>query len=242
MIGSRKRYLKGDLSEGITQSIEQNFAFPNTRGECVTLYDKSDQALDDICYPKEMVSGFYRDMSVANSDDSEDQDDQEPDISIVDMVYDPPGNDTNKEMVKLQNNNSLSYEAKDLWLQVGDKESKTYLYGSLRSNEEKNFVGNYRLPNTKATCVSLMYGSVMLDTYCYDPAIDQEAKNKKESDKRDYLNSDLSKVQIALTGVIYDPDGNDASRESITFVLTKGRKVDLSDFYLLIGERKRTLE
>ena len=29
--------------------------------------------------------------------------------------------------------------------------------------------GNYQLPNSKATCVKLLYGSQVLDEYCYDP-------------------------------------------------------------------------
>jgi len=127
-----------------------------------------------MCYSKEQKAGVYRDMSQNQEDNINENNADEPNVSIIDIIYDPPGNDTTNEQVKVQNNNSMTYQVKDLWLQVGDKTSKTYIYHDLWSHEEKIFIGNYRLPNTKATCVNLMYKNTLLDTYCYDPKEDTD--------------------------------------------------------------------
>jgi len=50
--------------------------------------------------------------------DNSGTDEQEPNVTIVEIVYDPPGNDMNNESIKLQNNNNMSYDSKELWLQV----------------------------------------------------------------------------------------------------------------------------
>lgn len=57
-------------------------------------------------------------MSMMTELDNNGTDEQEPDVTIVEIVYDPPGNDMNNESIKLQNNNNMSYDSKELWLQV----------------------------------------------------------------------------------------------------------------------------
>lgn len=87
-------------------------------------------------------------------------------MTIDTIVYDPEGPDTGRETITLTNANARNYATGELWLQVGDRSTKTRISGSLSGSEQRTFTANFRFPNTD-TCVLLMHEQQVLDSYCY---------------------------------------------------------------------------
>jgi hypothetical protein len=68
----------------------------------------------------------------------------------------------------------------------------------LTLGESKTFTGNFRFPNSEKTCVSLISGDIIFDSFCYDPnSIEKEAEPKQ-----DY-------PIIKIKRIVYDPPGAD---------------------------------
>jgi hypothetical protein len=89
-------------------------------------------------------------------------------ISILHINYDPEGSDTDRETVTLLiTGNQSSVDLSKLYLRLGT--TKRYLNSILYSDYETVVTGNFQLPNSKNTCVDLMEGTYIFDTYCYDP-------------------------------------------------------------------------
>ena len=68
------------------------------------------------------------------------------------------------------------------------------------------------MPNTKAICVELLYGSQIVDTYCYDP-------NQKEVMLSGTVDTSYwSGLQIAR--VLPNPKGKDIAKENELIALS----------------------
>lgn len=90
-----------------------------------------------------------------------------PNVSIVEVLYDPPGKDTNREQIILSFDQSTVLEY-PLSIHLGGKKYK--LSDQLHFEAGLSmFSGTFHLPNTKATCIELLLVDQVLDRYCYDP-------------------------------------------------------------------------
>jgi hypothetical protein len=93
----------------------------------VTLHEPNGGQLDDICYTKDQVSGLIKRAEGEDNENITGTQALIPMVEIVSIEYDPPGSDVGREMITLRNLNTMIFEAKDLWLQVGERSSKTYI-------------------------------------------------------------------------------------------------------------------
>ncbi|AKH32826.1 hypothetical protein XF24_00493 [candidate division SR1 bacterium Aalborg_AAW-1] len=155
---NKKRYLEGTTYRGGIISVRGNYQFPNNKATCVEL-KQGDTVFDTYCYdPEEDKHGtgqIFSGITLSGID-----------ITIDNMVYDPPGSDTNNEVVTLTVSAPITLQ-QALYLSFDNKKKK--LSDVLSLSGSISFVGNYQLPNSKSICVELLYGSQILDDYCYDP-------------------------------------------------------------------------
>jgi hypothetical protein len=83
-------------------------------------------------------------------------------------VYDPDGSDTDRETVTIQFiGGTTGIDLSLFRLRVGTTSKR--IYGMLHSGQTLTLMGNFQMPNTKATCVALSYNDIVYDEYCYNP-------------------------------------------------------------------------
>jgi len=155
------------------------------------------------------------------------------------LVYDPEGSDTNREsiVIKLQSWADISLE--DFKLRVNNRTTKLY-YPELNNSaiitegNQQIFTWNYRFPNTKATCVSLIKDGNTYTTYCYNPnELSTETWNIETESRKNYI--------IKIKKIIYDPVGSDKNNETITLQILSWYDIDLSEFRLWVGTSTRKI-
>jgi hypothetical protein len=73
----------------------------------------------------------------------------------------------------------------------------------------QTLTGNYRFPNSKPTCVSLVQDEIVYSTYCYDP-------NEVISETGDIISESRQNYVIKIKEIIYNPVGPDTNNETIT--------------------------
>ena len=162
-------------------------------------------------------------------------------FKIKDIIYDPAGSDKDNEQIILRVFNA---EADQKWINFGDYFG-IYLTdgsGDLKNFEEPDFqlleegkffsfheFGNYpldgdivlqwdfKLPNSKPTCVSLMQKERILDVYCYDPA--KKSENSLEGWTKNSLEQ-WTLPQIKITRLLPNPRGADSEKEQIWLLLS----------------------
>lgn len=74
------------------------------------------------------------------------------------------------------------------------------------------FTGNYSLPNTKDTCVDLLYNSITLDSYCY--TIDDDVQKDTQFDWIQYYSG------LQLDWILPNPTGKDLKHNNEQFALS----------------------
>ena len=155
---NKKRYLDGVTYRWWLVSIRGNYQLPNNKATCVEL-KQGETVFDTYCYDPELDKlGSGQLLSWASLSGIT--------ITIDTILYDPPGSDTNNEVVTLTVSEPIPLSV-PLSLSFDNKKKK--LSETLSLSGSMSFVGNYQLPNSKAMCVQLLYGSQVLDDYCYDP-------------------------------------------------------------------------
>lgn len=199
-----------------TVSFTANFRFPNS-GACVRLvYEET--VFDTYCYNPNDGSP-YQEEPIDYSTYI---------IRIKELIYDPPGNDKDRESITLH---MLSWDTVDLSkFRLKVKTTNRIIQWSLSPWSAQTFVWNFRMPNDGA-CISLMRNDHTFDTVCYTPTQDTQEDEKS---------IDYSSHTISINHIDYDPPWADTDRETIQLFLNP--YVFLSDdFYLLINDTKRYL-
>lgn len=198
-------------------SFTANFRFPNTWACVYLVYE--DLIFDTYCYDPNQESFSSQEESIDYSTYV---------IRIKELIYDPPGNDKDRESVTLQ---MLSWDTVDLnEFRLKVKTTNRIIQGSLSPWPTQTYVWNFRMPNDGA-CVSLTRNDHIFDTVCYTPT--QDTQEDEES-------IDYSNHTIKIEHIDYDPPWADTDRETIQ--LFANPYVFLSDdFYLLINDTKRYL-
>ena len=198
-------------------SFTANFRFPNP-GACVHLVYE-DTVFDTYCYDPNQASSSSQEESIDYSTYV---------IRIKEIIYDPPGNDKDRESITLQMFSWSTVDLSDFRLKV--KTSNRIIQGSLSPWPEETFVWNYRMPNDGG-CISLTRNDHIFDTICYTPT--QDTQENEES-------IDYSNHTIKINHIDYDPPWADTDHETIQLFFNP--YVFLSDdFYLLINDTKRYL-
>ena len=155
---NKKRYLEGTTYRWWIISVRGNYQFPNNKATCVEL-KQGETVFDTYCYDpevdKQWSGQLFSGMTLSWID-----------ITIDNMIYDPPWSDTNNEVVTLTVSAPITLQ-QALYLSFDNKKKK--LSDTLSLSGSISFVWNYQLPNSKSICVQLLYGLQILDDYCYDP-------------------------------------------------------------------------
>ncbi len=207
-VWTTNKRIYGTLSSGQTITLIGNFQMPNSVHTCVAL-TYGDIVYDEYCYNPTQASSS---STSSSSNPIIDTLYSNRGIKILWLNYDPDGSDTDRETVTLSMTGwqwlvDLSY----LYLRFGS--TKRSLKWFLYSDTLATIMWNYQLPNSKPTCIDLMEGSHIFDTYCYDP-------NKHESSDDNSLVDTwiISQLigKLMIETINYDPPGKDASHESIT--------------------------
>ena len=160
-------------------------------------------------------------------------------FSIDSLVFDPDGNDTNNETIQITLLSWKTANMEDFSLLIDTRNNKFY-YTDLNtsplisSGETKLFTGNYRFPNSRPICVSLVQGDIIYTTYCYDPD-----ENTSQDPPITTTNRDQYKIQIS--NIIYNPPWSDTNNEEITLKMTSWTSLNLEDLRLRIWESNRRI-
>lgn len=221
-IGTRNASIHGVLTTWSIQTFTDNFRFPNYDA-CVSLMFE-DSIIDTLCYH---ANGNEDPLN--NREQATDYTDASMDIT--DIVYDPPGSDTNKEELHITVNWDPIDLSDDFYLMINGTKRYLSSFGSVQGDEI--LVGNFRFPNNKDTCVSIQRQDRIFDTYCY---ISQEMENTWEmiESPTDYA--------IHIVGLVPNPLGKDENAETITLLLSWSLPIDLSQgFNLYVNKTKKKI-
>ena len=95
-------------------------------------------------------------------------------VIINDVVYDPPGTDTDNESISFRLDSNSYVSLDQLYVRVGKR--KVRLSGTSIGEQDWVVTDNFRFPNSRITCVAIMqydYDHVY-DEWCYDPDDDSD--------------------------------------------------------------------
>lgn len=213
-IGTTNKRIYGTLSSGQIITLVGNFQMPNSVHTCVAL-TYWDIVYDEYCYnPVQSVSSNTSSSLTLSTDTLY----SNRNITILWLNYDPDGFDTDRETITLSMTGwqwlvDLSY----LYLRFGS--TKRSLKWLLYSDTIATIMWNYQLPNSKPTCVDLMEGTHIFDTYCYDP---QELDSDYKSWQIDTGMISNLIGKLTIHDINYDPPWKDTSHESVTLTLSTG--------------------
>ena len=154
-------------------------------------------------------------------------------ISLID--YDPVWSDTNNERLGLTlfTWESLSLSWWSLWY-----DGKTYKFLSwmMMSGSEYIRTANFWFVNSRTVCVSLYYMGSIIDTVCYDPTVQNSPLYPLVISTGDTVvlsgddeTFDYNNLQFDIVSVVYDPDGSDTDRETVTIKFISGSDTILLD-------------
>lgn len=155
-------------------------------------------------------------------------------ISLID--YDPVWSDTNNERLGLTlfTWESLSLSWWSLWY-----DGKTYKFLSwmMISGSEYIRTANFWFVNSRTVCVSLYYLGNIIDTVCYDPIVQYSpvyplvpsTGNTISTGNDNDETFDYNNLQFDIISLVYDPDGSDTDRETVTIKFVSGSNSILFD-------------
>lgn len=200
---------------------------PNSKKTCVDLM-QGDHIFDTKCYDpaEKILSGSELSGTVEHILSG-------VIFHIDSLVYDPPGSDNGREVVTLTVSEPLVLSA-PVYLGINGKKKKLSDVVSLSGT--MTFIGNYQMPNTKATCVQLLYLSQILDEYCYDP-------QEKEIVLSGMIDTSIWSG-LELNRVLPNPQGRDTINDNERIALGwKGtsRQILTHDIRLNIGKSSMSL-
>lgn len=209
--------LSGILYAGQIQTFTGNYRFPNTSA-CVSLLTGSN-IFDIYCYPSTdnaIYTGTTQMSWVAIPSFT-------GYFDITHIIYDPDGNDTNNETISFVASGIQITEDSKLiiWSRNFVLDDYVWLYSG-----DTTLTGNFRFPNSIATCVFRSQGIDIIDTYCYDP----------------FATDIQTPPDIRIRSIVYDPPWADTNTEQISLELLTPKSVDLSTLRLRIGTRNAMIK
>lgn len=175
-VGTVRKKLDGTLRPWEPLTITKTRWFVNSRASCATLAYR-DKPIDSRC----RAPGDPQTVTTTGSVDNEGEMIAIWSLSILDIVYDPDGNDTGREQIHLAYTGMHTLDLVDVHLLINDR--KKLIEWTIASGDSHWFIDTFRFPNTKATCVQLRAFEVMWDEYCYDPTEKEEVDEKDEVDE-----------------------------------------------------------
>lgn len=119
---------------------------------------------------------------------SQQKEHEEYQVKIEDIIYDPPGTDTNKESITLLLTKGEELDLKKTTLIIDGKNKK--INGILKYGESKTLVGNFGFPNNKKdksnVVIQLKLWNQLLDTFIYSISDKSTSeKEKKQENKKE---------------------------------------------------------
>ena len=163
-------------------------------------------------------------------------------FNIEKIVYDPEWSDNWNEEIWLKMLEWVTTEfGTDFYLLVNDTKKSLKKYWSISPQETKKLVWTFWFPNNKLTTVSLVYNWDILDTYVYNPKLDQDVETGSTLSTWDELLAQISQFQIL--SILPNPFWADWSNEEIElFCTSQAETINLSSwFYLQIWTTKKYL-
>ena len=221
-IGTKTKRIYGTMLSGQTLTLVGNFQMPNTGDTCVAL-TYGDIVYDEYCYTiptKLPPKNTEQPTEYLNSE-----------ITIEHILYDPPWSDTDNETITLRLSTPGSVDLAQYKIRFGT--TTRSLQWILRSEQSTSIRWNYQFPNSKATCVELLYGEKVIDTYCYDPELDKTLTGQQFSGDL------LSGVVFKIDNLIYDPPGSDTNTEVVTLTVSEPVSLQQPLTLLINGKRKK---
>ncbi|MDD2536905.1 MAG: thermonuclease family protein [Candidatus Absconditabacteria bacterium] len=154
------------------------------------------------------------------------------DITITSIDYDPEGSDKDNESLFLSidasalpglseidfsDNFKLTIFPREEYATGTTKNKNLSSFGLLPLTSPLQLKGDFALPNSKATCISLKYQDYIFDTSCYNPGAEREEIVHSGTVKN---LSDSSLPNIKITSLLPNPSGADKDKEEITLFWT----------------------
>lgn len=94
----------------------------------------------------------------------------------------------------------------------------------MMSGTEYIRTANFGFVNSRTVCISLYYLGNVIDTVCYDPTLDISPVYPLVISTGDVVvfsgddeTFDYNDLQFDIISLVYDPDGSDTDRETVTF-------------------------
>ena len=150
---------------------------------------------------------------------------------------------------------SVAFSSSSVYrLHSTNRSTNNVLYGIIAPGENKQFTGNRRFP-TAANCIQLLFGTEILDTFCYGNLTNSEQLTINSGETLHVIasgawlgplgqsgsNNLLKDYIIRITSIDYNPYGTDAGNEKIGLLLLSGDEVNLKDLKLKIWTTNRYL-
>ena len=156
-------------------------------------------------------------------------------IKISDIIYDPPGSDTDNEVVVLQSLSAQDIDLSKYRLQVeGQSSKKTIRWDILPANSTTSYKWNYQFPNS-SNCILLSKDDQVLDKFCYSASSSSSGSFISPTNQIQNENK-VSWYEIQITQIDFDPIGSDKENEKIWLKLLSDSisSLDLSNFKIQI--------
>ena len=137
-------------------------------------------------------------------------------VKIEDLVYDPPGADSKKESITLLLTKGDQLDLKKTTLNIDGKNKK--INGILNYGESKTLVGSFGFPNKKKDksniVIQLKLGNQILDTFVYTIA----EKNTIEKEKKQENKKEEIKVFSVLDGDTFRYKDENGKLQSVRLI------------------------
>lgn len=212
-VGTFNKRIYGTIASGQTMTLMWNYQMPNTKATCIAI-TYGEIIYDEYCYNP--TSPVISSSPQPNLDTNILY--QNRSITIQNILYDPDGNDTDRETVTLLMTWwQWSIDLSRLYLRFGT--TKRYLSGALLSDSSTIVTGNYQLPNSKATCVDLMEGTHIFDTYCYDPLLQSMSWDIQTGQIMTWLLPIMNYSGLQLQRILPNPEWKDIKNTNEKFAL-----------------------
>lgn len=156
-------------------------------------------------------------------------------IKISDIIYDPPGSDTDNELVILQSLSSQDIDLSKYRLQIeGQSSKKTIRWDILPANSTTSYKWNYQFQNS-SNCILLSKDDQILDKFCYSVSSSSSGSFISPTNQIPNENK-VSWYEIQITQIDFDPIGSDKENEKIWLKLISDSisSLDLSNFKIQI--------
>lgn len=174
-------------------------------------------------------------------------------LKLWEIVYDPPGSDTNNEIITIISNESFPIDLKDFRIRVSTTNKR--IDQTIVANQTLVITKTRWLSNSKHTCIQLVLLDYIFDEKCYDPSLEKHEIDLNVvitgeilEDESDEVFSWLSLIwkgkyiswSLVINAVLPNPSGADKWHEYVELALLTGEAfIDLADWYQLLIKWKK---